>query len=208
MNPRPLLALVLLGAVAVPGRSVDSVALLRDAETTAGTFITAASFDVTSPSGAAVQTTNGGAIVGSPEAGDAVLFTFTEAMDPASILVDWDGLEVSVVVRITDGGASNDRLTVHDANATSVALGTVDLAGTTYVTASRSFGATGTPSKMTMSDMTVSVVLGTPSGGVGTAVIGQNMTWTPASAARDLGGNACLTTAVVEADPVLPDVEF
>ena len=165
--------------------------------------------DNTRPAGAAIQSANGGGSVGKPEAGDSITFSFTEPIDPASILVGWTGGPTPVVVRIADGGLGADILTVRDAgNVAQLPLGTVGLGGGSYVSATRTFGTGGATSTMSMSGSTVSIVLGTPSGTTGTAPLGANMSWTPSTAAFDGAGNFCESTAVTENDGILPDVEF
>jgi hypothetical protein len=165
--------------------------------------------DNTRPSASDVVTLNGAATVGKPEAGDSISFTFNEAIDPAGVLAGWTGPGASVVVRITDGGLlANDILTVRNAaNSVDLTLGSVDLGGTGYVSATQTFGAAGTPSAMTLAVNRVTVLLGTPSGTTGSVLVGGNMRWTPLAAAFDRAGNACETTSVAESDGVL-DPEF
>lgn len=163
--------------------------------------------DNTAPSGTDVETANGGLLVGTPEAGDTITYTFSEPLEPESILPNWTGSSTSVVVRISNN-AGGDTLTVRNgANTAKLALGSVNLVGTAYVSADLDFGATGTPSTMTMSGNTIKVVLGAPSGNTGTELVGGNMTWTPSSDATDRAGNACSTNGVTETD-LLADAEF
>ena len=63
------------------------------------------------------------------------------------------------------------------------------------------FGATGTPSTMTMSGNSVTITLGTASSTTAatTAAAAANMIWTPAGGA-DLAGNTSATTAYTETD--------
>ena len=163
--------------------------------------------DNTQPSGSAIATANvGGGTVGRPELGDAITFTFTEQVDPQSILATWNGSATPVVVRITNA-AGGDTLTVRNAaNTAQLPLGSVNLGGTGYLTTTRDFGASGTASTMTQSGAAITIVLGTPSGATTTQATNTPMAWTPAAAATDRAGNACLTTAINEAAPA--DIEF
>jgi hypothetical protein len=162
--------------------------------------------DNTRPTGSAVSTANGGTIVGRPEAGDSVTFTFSEIMDPQSVLAGWTGSAMSVVVRIANAGGG-DTLTVRNAaNSALLPLGSVNLGGTGYVTAQRDFGATGTPSTMVQSGASITIALGTASGATTTQPGTTTMSWTPATGATDRAANTCMTTAVTEAAPA--DVEF
>ena len=123
-----------------------------------------------------------------------------------TVLAGWAGTSTSVVVRITQAGGG-DTLTIRDAtNASQLPLGSVNLGGTNYVTTTRDFGATVTASSMSQSGASITIVLGTPSGAVATQATTTTMVWTPAAAATDRAGNACLTTVVNEAAPA--DIDF
>ncbi|HYI65303.1 MAG TPA: hypothetical protein VEW95_00100 [Candidatus Limnocylindrales bacterium] len=161
--------------------------------------------DNTVPSGTNVQTTNAG-VAGQPGLGDTMTLTFSEQIDPQTVLAGWTGTSTPVVVRITQA-AGGDQVTVRNAANTAVLpLGTVNLVGTSYVTATRDFGATGTASTMLQSGSSITVTLGTPSGAVGTQAIANTMIWTPSATATDRAGNACQTTNATEAVPL--DVDF
>lgn len=156
--------------------------------------------DNTVPTGSDVQTTNlSGGTTGKPELGDLVRLTYSEPIDPISILAAWTGATTAVVVRIADGGAGNDLLTVRNAaNSAQLPLGSVNLGRADYVTATRDFGATGTASQMSQSGSSIAVTLGTASGVTGTATATAAMVWTPSATATDTAGNASTTTARTE----------
>lgn len=157
--------------------------------------------DNTAPAASDVQTTNAG-VAGRAETGDGIVFTYSEAMDPDSILAGWNGTATTVTVRLVQNPAS-DRVQIFDAaNATLLPLGTLRLQRTDYAVANVTF----TGSTMTMSGTTVTVVLGTPSGAVGTAAGTATMRWTAATGATDLAGNACATGNVNESGAA--DVDF
>src|SRR5262249_14902017 len=163
--------------------------------------------DNTAPAGSDVQTANGaGGTAGKPELGDSLTFTFTEAIDPNSVLTGWTGASTNVVVRIIQG-VPHDSFQVWNAtNTTQLPLGTVDLGGTGYVVGTATFGASGTPSTMVRSGSTITVTLGTASGTVLLAAVPGTMSWPPSSTATDAAGNACSTTAASESGAL--DVEF
>jgi hypothetical protein len=180
--------------------------------------------DNTAPKASDVQTTNvGGGANGLAELGDTLVLTFSEPVEPATILAGWSGLTpANVTVRIVDNsllglGLGNDVVQVfNEANTTALPLGAVDLGRTDYVTGlvggNVKFGATGTKSTMTMSGNTVTVVLGTyegegllgsnriTAGGNGTAV------WTPVATPYDRAANAMSTGAATESG--VADKEF
>ena len=161
--------------------------------------------DNTRPTGTNVQTTNAG-VAGRPELGDTITLTFSEVIDPESILAGWTGASTSVVVRIANN-AGGDRVTVRDAaNVAVLPLGTTNLVGIAYVTANRDFGATGTASTMVAVGNTIVVTLGTASGAVGTEVATNNMTLTPTTTLTDRAGNTCQTTAATETGAL--DLDF
>ena len=72
-----------------------------------------------------IQTENHGRRAGRPEEGDTIIYSFSEAPDPGSILAGWDGSATGVVVHLEDGW-SEDTVTVYDeADAKQLPLGTV-----------------------------------------------------------------------------------
>jgi hypothetical protein len=150
--------------------------------------------DNTAPTASDIQTTNkSGNTAGKPELGDSVIFTFSEPIDPNSILANWTGSTTGVVVRITN--ATNDTLTVFDAtNTTQLPLGSVNLGRNDYVSANATFGATGTASTMVQSTNAITITLGTASSGPSTASSNSTMIWTPSASAYDRAGNAETTT--------------
>ena len=158
--------------------------------------------DAAPPAGADVQTANGGSVVGRAEAGDTITFTYTERIDPASILAGWTGGPTTVTVRLL-GNAGGDRVQVWDAaNTLQLPFGSVDLGRTDYTRNNRRFSG----STMVQAGSSVTITLGTPSGAVTTAAGAGTMTWTPSSAAYDAAGNPCLTTPAIESGPA--DREF
>lgn len=194
-------------AGSTPAWSLSATDAAGNARTQTGFAVTV---DATAPSATDVQITNGsGGTVGKPEAGDVVTFAFSEELEPYSVLNGWTGAATSVVVRINQTGnpATFDLLTVHDAtNATQLPLGTVDLQTKGYVSATVSFGATGTPSTMTKSGNVVTVKLGTPSGATSIPGSPKNLAWTPSTATADRAGNPVGATTANEAAPL--DVDF
>jgi len=153
--------------------------------------------DNTAPSAADVQTVNGGSTVGLAQQGDSITFTYSEPIDPNTILSGWSGAATSVVLRLNN--ATNDTVTIYNStNATLLPLGTVSLGRSDYTTTNRTFGASGTASTMTMSGNSVKVTLGTQSGAASTAASTGSMSWTPSATATDWAGNATSTTAKTE----------
>lgn len=152
--------------------------------------------DNTAPSASDIQTTNGGSIAGRAEPGDTMTFTFSEPIEPNSILSGWTGSSTSVVVRLNDGGLGNDTVTIYNsANTAQLPLGSVSLARTDYTSANRTFGASGTASTMVLSGSAITVTLGTQSAAATTAASTGTMSWTPSATATDRAANACTTTA-------------
>ena len=170
--------------------------------TTGGFSVTV---DNTKPSASSLTTTNkAGGTVGVAETGDSIRFTFTEPVDPSSILATWDGTSPTPVTLqlLNANGGGGDRVQIWDAaNMTQLPLGTVRLGATGYTTSTISF----TNSSMSVTGNSIVVVLGTPSGASGTAVSSSNTKWTPSNAATDLAGNACQNTAVNEAVSGTPE---
>jgi hypothetical protein len=158
--------------------------------------------DNTAPTASDVQTANGGATAGKPEAGDTVTLTYSEQIEPISVLAGWGGASQSVVVRISNGGGSTkDMLTVWNAaNTAQLPLGTVNLVRAGYVAKGTTvtFGASGTASTMVQSGSALTITLGTPSTTTNTVTTTGNMTWTPSTTATDRAGNAASSTAATQ----------
>lgn len=154
--------------------------------------------DNTAPTATDVQPLNSsGGKNGEPEAGDTIVYTFSEVIDPETISAGWTGTSRNVVVRITNSG-TNDVLTVWNAtNTTQLALGSVALGGD-FVQADTTFGASGTLSSMVQSGTSITVTLGTPSSTAARETATVTAVWTPSSAATDAAGNACTTTSATE----------
>jgi predicted ribosomally synthesized peptide with SipW-like signal peptide len=161
--------------------------------------------DNTTPSASDVQAADGGGTTGKLQQGDTLTFTYSEAMDPDSISAGWTGSSTNVVVHVDTSG-NNDPFTVYDStNATLLKLGTVSL-GANYVTANRTFGASGTASTMVMSGSTVTITLGNPSGVTKNVNANATMSWAPSTSATDRAGNACSATAATESGAA--DIDF
>lgn len=158
--------------------------------------VTGIVIDNTAPTATDIQITDGGGTTGRAQTGDLVTFTFSEAMDPASILAGWTGASTTVTVRLNNNG-NNDRLYVYNAaNTVATNLGYVRTGGN-YVSGNRTF----TGSTMVMSGNTIVVTLGTPSGSVRTYNNNRASVWYPVAAATDPAGNPMSTTTRTETGP-------
>ena len=155
--------------------------------------------DNTVPSATDIQTANGGAIAGRADQGDTITFTYSEPIDPNSILAGWTGASTGVVVRLNQVTSPGDTVTIYNAaNTTQLPLGTIALGRTDYTSNNRTFGASGTASTMVLTGNSIIFTLGTQSGAATTAAGTGTMTWTPSASAQDRAGNACSTTARTE----------
>ena len=159
--------------------------------------------DNTAPSGTDVTTTNKtGGTVGKPEQGDTIKFTYSETMDPYTILDNWTGASTNVTVRILDDAtstSSHDEVAIYDsANTTRLKLGpatgtVVDLGRTNSVSATATF----TNSTTVQSGGNITITLGTLSSGTPITETGsRNPIWNPSASALDPAGNASSTTQV------------
>lgn len=172
-----------------------------NARTQAGTSVVV---DNTAPAPTGVRTANRtGGIAGRPELGDTMTFTYSEPIDAISLVAAWDGdAATNVVVRLANGSAfagTNDAMTVYNAtNTTLLPLGTIDLGRRDFASAARTFGASGTPSTLTMTGSEVTVTLGTASGATTTASATGSLRWTPGTGTTDRAGNPIGTAALVE----------
>jgi hypothetical protein len=186
--------------------TVSATDAVANTTTRAGLSVTV---DSTAPSASNVQAVNGGSTVGRAEQNDTITYTFSEPIDPHSILSGWTGAAATdVVVRVNEGGLlQTDELLIYNvANSAAVSLGTVALGESGYVSTSRTFGAAGTKSRMLLSATTITVTLGTASGGVTDPLFPGTMTWTPSSSAYDPAGNPMSPSSRTESGPT--DKEF
>ncbi|MBS1893147.1 MAG: hypothetical protein JST59_17760 [Actinobacteria bacterium] len=165
------------------------------------------------PTATDVQSANGGTTVGRPEEKDSITFTFSEPIEPQSILGGWTGASTNVVVRMVDNGilglpTGNDELFVYNpANTEKLPFGTVNLGGGEYVAGALggaiNFGASGTKSTMVMSGNTVKVTFGTQGTegilvGPSTTGSATTMAWSPVATPYDRAANVMSTAAASE----------
>jgi hypothetical protein len=179
-------------------------------KTVAGT----ATIENTVPTASDIQTTNAsGGTNGLAEQGDTIVYTYSKAIEPQSILAGWTGASTSVVVRLVDNGllglsTGNDEIVINNAaNSAQLPLGGVNMGRGDYVAGvlggSVYFGNTGTPSTMVMSGNTITITLGTYAAesilvARGTAAGTGTMVWTPVATPYDRAGNVISTTAATE----------
>lgn len=181
-----------------------------------------ATVDNTAPFGSDLQTSNaGGGTAGKAEQGDTLTLTYSEPIEPESILAGWNGDPTNVVVRVTTGIAllggllgQTEGLQVFDAaNTTALPLGAVDLKQqyvaktVVLLNGTMTFGAAGTPSTMSISSGTVTIVLGTHAGNNAlTVTTPGTMAWGPATTPYDRAANPTSSAGAGESGSA--DVEF
>ena len=161
--------------------------------------------DNTVPAASDIQTANAsGGTIGKAEAGDTITFTFTEPVEPSTILAAWTGSATAVTVRLNQqNGNGGDRLQVwNGTNSVQLPFGLIRVFRSDYVTADVLF----TSSTMTMVGSTVVVTLGAPGGATSTAAGTGDVTWAPTASITDRAGNACSTAAATEGGAA--DAEF
>jgi hypothetical protein len=204
-------------AVLTAGSKAYSVSATDNAANGPASANFSVTVDNTAPAGSNVQTADGGGTAGTAQAGDTITYTFTEPMEPESIVAGWTGGSTSVVVRVANGGVlpiTADTFSVwNPANTVQLPLGTTTLPSGTYVGGlaagdSATFGATGTASTMTMTGSTITITLGTAGGqGAGAGLLAGAMSWVPSASATDRASNPASTATVAESTPP-NDTEF
>jgi hypothetical protein len=162
----------------------------------------------TIPTASDIQTHDNNTIVGQAQITDTITYTFSEPIEPFSILAGWDGSSTPVVVRITHGllALGNDGVEIYNsANSAVLPYGQVDLGRNDYVNGvlggRLDFGASGTASTMVMSGNSVTVTLGTRTTvgalvSAGTASGTGTMTWNPVATPYDYAANPMSTASV------------
>jgi hypothetical protein len=159
--------------------------------------------DNTAPSASDIQTTNhAGGVSGKAEIGDTIIFTFSEQIDPQSILAGWTGASTNVVVYLEDGGCTlilcgADWIDIYNGGSQLNSIGWIDLNDAGYTGGSllgsappTIFGATGTASTMVQSGATITITLGTRSGSSADTGTSTTMAWDSATSPYDAAGNA------------------
>lgn len=192
----------------VKGFTVTAVDVAANANVGNGS----ATVDNTPPLATDVQTVNGGGTAGLAEAGDSVRLTFSEPIDPQSIVAGWNGGATNLVVRLVDStllGLGADAIQFYNAaNTTALPLGQVQLGRSDYLAVGLSgnvrFGASGTPSTMAFAGNTLVVTLGTYNStllvdpAVTTAAGNGTMAWTPVATPYDRAQNTLSTVTATE----------
>jgi hypothetical protein len=145
--------------------------------------------DNTVPTATDIQTTNAGT-AGRAETGDKIIYTFSENLEPISILAGWNGSVTTVTLRLISKGGG-DRVQIwNSGNTAQLPIGLVQLNRTDYVTKTSSF----TSSSMALAGNVLTVTLGTTtSTSVTTAAGTGTMRYTPSATMTDLAGNAAST---------------
>jgi signal peptidase len=189
--------------------SITSTDAQAHSQTQSGYSVTV---DSTAPTATDIQTTNhAGGTAGKAESGDTIVFSFSEQLDPQSVLGGWTGASTAVTVHLEDGGCALNLLGVQICNddtmevysgATPLATlgGPVDLKDPNYVgggllgtSADAVFNAT-----MAESANTIVVTLGSLTGGSATTGGSTLMTWSWSGGPYDAAGNVAAGNAVTE----------
>ena len=89
----------------IAGAKSFTVTATDGAGNTSTAFSGSVTVDNTVPTASNIQTSNNGAIVGRAETGDTITYTFSEAMDPNSILAGWTGASTLVTLHLNKAGA-------------------------------------------------------------------------------------------------------
>jgi hypothetical protein len=171
--------------------------------------------DNTAPTATGISTGNaGGGNHGLAETGDTITFTFSEQIDPESILAGWTGASTNVTVEFQDGGCLLVLCGSDTFSITSLPFGLVDLNSAGYYGCNvigivcDKTPASFVNSTMVASTNTITITLGTRSGGSGSFNdVGSNndMAWDSITTPFDAAGNAASGNAFTETDN---DFEF
>jgi hypothetical protein len=162
--------------------------------------------DNTVPTPTSAVIANGG-VAGRIDQGDTITYTWSEIIDPQSVLAGWTGNATSVTVEVVNQqGQVGDNITIRNAADTAdLPLGAIEMRIRDYVTASTDFGGptNGVRSQMAWDPAagTITVTLGPPD--ANTTTVGtqtSNYIWRPLPV-FDRAGNPSTTTAYTESSP-------
>jgi hypothetical protein len=164
-----------------------------------------------------VQTTNSGTAARVTN-GDTMTYTYSEPIDPDTILSGWTGASTAVQVDIVDGGggllglglgSSDDVLTVKSAGGTllplTVGLGSADYTYDIVLVVRVACDTPAHSSTMAMSGNSIAVTLGGTSSSCTHTSGNSTMTYVPAAGPTDRAGNALPTTSKNETGASDPD---
>ena len=166
--------------------------------------------------GTDIQATNGAGPSGRLSSGDALNFTYSQALNLSTVTPGWAGNALPVTVRLRDGellglGNAGDTLDIHRPGST-VNLGTVNTkANLAAKRKTITFNAIMTATTVSVSGTprtVVTVTLGSPSGGsnsLRTTYTAAAMTWTPTSSVSTPSGNRSSTAQVTETGAIDKD---
>jgi hypothetical protein len=156
-----------------------------------------------------VQSTNvAGGTVGHLDLGDTLTLTYSQAIDPNSVLAGWNGsANTSVEVVLVGGGGNNSdyiQFSTADSAQTRIPLGQVTLGSAGYLKGSPLSSVTygglgaGTATTMTRNGANITFTLGSPSGGPSINSTAANMIWAPSASVTDIAGNAASTASATQ----------
>jgi hypothetical protein len=132
-----------------------------------------------------------GGTIGRAEQGDSITYTWSEPIDPESLVPGWDGgSPTTVTVRLANNGAG-DQVRIRGSNGGNLNFGTVFLQQN-YVSGAGEFD----DSTIRMLGNTVTIVLGTQSGTTRLVAIATPTTWQASTGAFDAAGNACSNATI------------
>ncbi|MRK02736.1 signal peptidase I [Aeromicrobium sp. S22] len=192
----------------LPDGAYDLRAVVTDSAgvQTPSAVVTDRTIDNTRGKGVDIQTTNGGTN-GKVDAGDTIVYTFSEQMDLSSIYAGWSGTATSGSVQFSNASwwGGDDVLDVSGPG--NADLGTVALNEDFFLLAT---SARVTMSATTLTDGGARTVVtirldSSPYSAAGTAKA-ADMVWSPSSSILDLAGNPISTSTVTESGPT--DVDF
>ena len=185
----------------VPDALYDLRALATDnAGNAAGSTIASRRIDNLVPSAADVQTANGGATPGVIEAGDTITLTYSEEIDPTSIIAGWDGTGSQSIYIATTHHNQGDRMLFHSSVAP---YPTIPLATSPGVNLDQDYvpnGGANFAATLTRTGNSFTVTVGALVGGAShtTPPAAGTVTWFPSSGARDMVGKPASTTQRTE----------
>jgi hypothetical protein len=190
---------------ATPDGQYDVQAVAADAAgnttTASNTPFAGLTIENTKPAAQSIATSNvSGGTRGKIDQGDTVTFTYTQAMDPGSIMAGWTGASTPVQIHVAYNKNRANQLTIWTAGG-SAQLGLANPLGLggNYVGS----GGAILNGTITQNGASVTVTIGALLSGSlsANAVTKGTLTWIPSSSATNLAGVKCTTTGVSATGP-------
>jgi hypothetical protein len=156
-----------------------------------------------------VTAADGNGNVGRIRGGDKITFVWSRQVNEPSLCSGWSNASSTQTLSMTwtavDGTATDDVLqpAATATCTTGLHVGKFDLGGSNYINGTVTYTGSTTSLTVGASTTTLTVTLGSESGGGSSTSSGTNGTWTPDAAATDRSGRSCGACLAITTNTVM-----